>query len=71
MDREKFTSILGEYNYSDRQIEHLWNARPSNRELNEDRLRETARAIAPIKDTLNSHVCTNACRIGMGHYHGE
>ena len=52
MDREKFTSILREYNYSDPQIEHLWDARPRDVELDEDRLRKTAIAIAPVKDTL-------------------
>jgi len=51
MSRERFFEILKEYGFTDQQIELLWNSRPSG-EINEQRLRETAEHIAPIKDSL-------------------
>lgn len=51
MNKEKFTEILKEYGFGDRQIELLWDSRPTD-DLNESRLRYAAEHIAPIKDTL-------------------
>lgn len=45
MSREKFTEILKEYAFNDRQIELLWNGRPSD-DLDEQILRETAESIS-------------------------
>ena len=50
MTKERFTEILKEYDYSDAQIEVLWRSRPDT--IDEDRLRQTAKDIAPIKDSL-------------------
>lgn len=50
MTKEKFTSILKEYSFSNQQIKMLWNTAPAN--LDEGQLRQTAKAIAPIKDSL-------------------
>ncbi|KKT81296.1 MAG: hypothetical protein UW79_C0022G0011 [Candidatus Yanofskybacteria bacterium GW2011_GWA2_44_9] len=51
MTRERFAEILKEYDYSDQQIEILWNGRPTD-ELDEEDVRERAQRIAPIKDRL-------------------
>lgn len=51
MAKKRFVEILKEYGFSDRQIELLWNTRPSG-DLDEQKLRKTAEHIAPIKDTL-------------------
>lgn len=51
MNRERFAEILKEYGFNDRQIELLWNSRPSG-DLDEQKLRKTAEHIAPFKDTL-------------------
>ena len=51
MTRERFTEILKEYKFTNQQIELLWNNKPSD-DLDEQRLKETAEHIAPIKDTL-------------------
>ncbi len=42
MTKERFTEILKEYNYSDAQIEILWEARPSD-DINEESLRKVAK----------------------------
>ena len=41
MDRERFSDILKEYDYSDEQIKLLWDSRPDD-DIDEQRLRETA-----------------------------
>jgi len=51
MTKERFTEILKEYGYGDRQIELLWNAKPTD-DLDEEKLRKVAEHIAPIKDKL-------------------
>jgi hypothetical protein len=51
MTRERFSEILKEYGFTDQQIELLWNTRPSD-DLDEQKLRKTAKHIAPIKDSL-------------------
>jgi len=51
MDKGRFSEILKEYGFSDRQIDLLWNRRPAGN-LDEKRLRETAEAIAPVKDHM-------------------
>ena len=51
MTRERFAEILKEYEFSDHQIELLWNSRPSG-DLDEQKLRKTAEHIAPVKDRL-------------------
>lgn len=51
MTKKRFTEILKEYGFSDRQIEILWNTRPPGN-LDETKLRKTAEHIAPTKDTL-------------------
>jgi len=51
MTQERFAEILREYDFSDKQIQMLWEARPSN-DLDEKQLRKTAEHIAPIKDRL-------------------
>lgn len=51
MSRERFAEILQEYGFSNKQIELLWNTRPAGN-LDEQRLRETAAHIAPVKDQL-------------------
>lgn len=51
MTRERFSEILKECGFTDRQIELLWNSKPSD-DLDEQKLRKTAAHIAPIKDTI-------------------
>ena len=51
MTRERFSEILKEYGFTDRQIELIWNTRPPG-DLDEQKLRKTAEHIAPIKDSL-------------------
>ena len=51
MTRERFAEILKEYRFTDRQIELLWNTRPPG-DLDEEKLRKTAKHIAPFKDSL-------------------
>ncbi len=51
MTKKRFTEILKEYDFSDHQIELLWNTRPPG-ELDEQKLRKTAKHIAPMKDRL-------------------
>lgn len=51
MTRERFVEILKEYQFTDKQIELLWETKPQV-ELSEERLRKTARHIAPEKDIL-------------------
>lgn len=51
MTKERFSEILKEYKFSDRQIDLLWGTRPSG-DLGEAKLRKTAVRIAPIKDLL-------------------
>lgn len=51
MKKERFSEILKAYNFSDKQIEKLWNSRPTDN-LNEERLRKTCERFAPIKDKL-------------------
>ncbi len=51
VNKERFAEILKEYGFTDRQIELLWDTRPSGN-LDEQKLRKTAEHIAPIKDTL-------------------
>ena len=51
MNKESFVEILKEYGFSDRQIELLWNSKPTE-DLDEQKLRRTAEHIAPIKNTL-------------------
>jgi len=48
--KERFAEILKEYEFSDKQIEILWDSRPSH--VDEQRLRVSAIKIAPMKDTL-------------------
>lgn len=51
MTKERFAEILKEYEFTDRQIDIIWDTRPSN-DLDEQKLRETAKKIAPTKDIL-------------------
>ena len=51
MTKERFAEILKEYDFSDKQIQLLWDSRPSD-DLDENRLRKTAEHIAPQKDLL-------------------
>jgi hypothetical protein len=51
MSRERFSEILKEYGFTDLQIEILWNTKPPG-DLDEQKLRDTAKLIAPIKDSL-------------------
>ncbi len=51
MSRERFTEILKEYGFKEAQIKLLWDSRPSD-DLDEQKLRKTAKHIAPIKDTV-------------------
>ena len=51
MNRETFSDILKECDFSEEQIELLWLSKPDVA-LNEQRLRETARHIRPVKDVL-------------------
>ncbi len=51
MLKERFSKILKEYDFTDRQIELLWNSKPAE-DLDERKLRETAEHLAPIKDRL-------------------
>ena len=46
MTKDKFTSILKEYGYSDLQADSLWNGR-LNDDIDEERLRDTASSMAP------------------------
>ncbi len=53
MTKERFAEILKEYEYSENQIELLWNTKPYNFDvMDEQKLRETAKHVTPIKDTL-------------------
>ena len=51
MTKERFAEILTEYGYTAGQIEALWNSRLSD-DLDEERVRETAKFFAPKKDDL-------------------
>lgn len=51
MPKKRFAEILKEYGYSEKQIELLWNSKPAG-ELNEERLRKTAKHLALRKDSL-------------------
>lgn len=51
MNKERFAEILKEYNYSDRQIDLLWNSK-GDRVLDEEKVRLTAEHFAAIKDSL-------------------
>lgn len=51
MSRERFAEILKEYGFTDDQIRLLWDTRPPG-DLDEQKLRETAQNIAPVKDHL-------------------
>jgi|SRR3989344_6498951 len=51
VSKERFSEILKEYGFTDRQIEFLWDTRPSD-DLNEHKLRETAEHIEPMKNRL-------------------
>lgn len=53
MTKERFAEILKEYDFSDHQINLLWNSRPQELEdLDEVKLRRTVKEIAPMKDRL-------------------
>lgn len=47
MTKKRFAEILKEYEYSDRQIEFLWESRPSD-DLDEQQVREKAEHTAPF-----------------------
>ena len=49
MTKERFAEILKEYDFSDHQIDLLWNTRPPS-DLDEYKLRKTTQHIAPMKD---------------------
>lgn len=51
MTKKRFSDILKEYNFSDNQIKLLWDTKP-NDNISEQRLRKTAKHIAPKKDVL-------------------
>ena len=51
MTEYKFSDILKEYGFSDDQIKILWGTRPDDN-ISEQRLRKTAKHIAPRKDAL-------------------
>lgn len=48
MSKDRFAEILREYGYTKDEIDILWNSRPPE-EIDEGRLREAAKDIAPIK----------------------
>lgn len=50
MTKERFIEILKEYEYSDAQIDNLWDGRPDDEEINEDKLREAAQATSPLAE---------------------
>lgn len=52
MTRERFAEILREYDYTEHQIELLWSRRPLDIELEEGRLRQTAKHFQYKKDQL-------------------
>lgn len=51
MTYERFKEILKQYDYSDEQIEDLWNTRP-NDDLDEGALRRAAVKTAPLAEIL-------------------
>ncbi|MDP2629915.1 MAG: hypothetical protein Q8P56_00745 [Candidatus Uhrbacteria bacterium] len=51
MTRERFAEILKEYGFTDEQIKLLWDAEPPD-DLDEQKLREIAVVVAPVKDFL-------------------
>lgn len=51
MTEERFAEILKEYGFNDKQIKLLWDSRPFD-DIDEQRLRKTAKEIAPRKDIL-------------------
>jgi hypothetical protein len=51
MTKERFAEILKESGFSDKQIQLLWDTRPSD-DLDENQLRKTAEHIASQKDQL-------------------
>lgn len=51
MTKERFSEILREYGFTDRQIEMLWATRRTDT-IDEQRLREAAKYVAPVKDSL-------------------
>ena len=56
MTKEKFAEILKELDYSDNQVNLLWDAAPKNgvthEELTEEGVRKVGKIMAPIKDIL-------------------
>ena len=51
MTKKRFSDILKEYDFNDEQIELLWNSRPHD-DIDERKLRKTAKHMAPMKDAL-------------------
>ena len=51
MTKKRFSEILSEYGFNDKQIQLLWDTKPSG-VICEEKLRKTAKHIAPRKDTL-------------------
>ena len=51
MTKKKFTEILKEYDFSDKQIDIIWNTRP-NDNLNEEVIRKASKKTAPDKDKV-------------------
>ena len=49
MTKERFSEILKEYGFSDRQIDLLWSSRPTD-DLDEQRLRKAAKTTASISE---------------------
>ena len=53
MTKKRFSEILSEYGFNDKQIQLLWDTKPSGViVICEEKLRKTAEHIAPRKDTL-------------------
>ncbi len=51
MDRDRFSVILKEYNFNEKQIELLWNSKP-DADIDEEKLRKTAAHLTDTKDLL-------------------
>lgn len=51
MSKDRFGEILRKYGYTEDEIDILWDSRPSG-DLDEAQLRDTAKAIAPVKHKL-------------------
>lgn len=49
MEKERFTEIMKEYDFTDHEIDLLWSTRPLDLEINEEGVRFAATQTASIK----------------------